>query len=307
MRRRRRAGPRTADTADDRLTDAARDRRPDAVPGDDRRRRSPRASPAGSRSAASPRSGPTTCASGGSGGTGASTTPRTAAAPGWSCGRSRSRPRSMRSAAPDRCVDPAGPGRRGVPPGARPRPRRRGPHLVLVCPRYEGVDERIRSLVDLELSIGDYVLTGGELPALVVIDAVIRLLPGAIDELSTERGVVRRRAARIPAVHAPADVPRDRTSRRSSPAATTAPSRRWRAEGVAAADARAAPRPARRREPPRAGRASACIDRGDSSPLPSEPSAQRSASAILRRRPIVRPTPESIRSFGCRRRQGTPQ
>jgi len=58
-------------------------------------------------------------------------------------------------------------------------------HLVFVCPRYEGVDERIRSFVDLELSIGDYVLTGGELPALVVIDAVIRLLPGAIDELST--------------------------------------------------------------------------------------------------------------------------
>ena len=58
-------------------------------------------------------------------------------------------------------------------------------HLVLVCPRYEGVDERIRSFVDLELSIGDYVLTGGELPALVVIDAVIRLLPGAIDDLST--------------------------------------------------------------------------------------------------------------------------
>lgn len=58
-------------------------------------------------------------------------------------------------------------------------------HLVLVCPRYEGVDERIRSLVDLELSIGDYVLTGGELPAIVVIDAVIRLLPGAIDDAST--------------------------------------------------------------------------------------------------------------------------
>jgi len=58
-------------------------------------------------------------------------------------------------------------------------------HLILLCPRYEGVDERIRTLVDLELSIGDYVLTGGELPALVVIDAVIRLLPGAIDEAST--------------------------------------------------------------------------------------------------------------------------
>jgi len=58
-------------------------------------------------------------------------------------------------------------------------------HLVLVCGRYEGVDERIRSLVDREISIGDYVLTGGELAALVVIDAVIRLLPGAIDAAST--------------------------------------------------------------------------------------------------------------------------
>ena len=59
------------------------------------------------------------------------------------------------------------------------------PHLVLVCPRYEGVDERIRTLVDLELSIGDYVLSGGEPAALVVIDAVTRLLPGAIDDAST--------------------------------------------------------------------------------------------------------------------------
>ena len=54
-------------------------------------------------------------------------------------------------------------------------------HLVFVCPRYEGVDERIRSMVDLEISIGDYVLSGGELPALVIIDAVLRLLPGAIE------------------------------------------------------------------------------------------------------------------------------
>jgi tRNA (guanine37-N1)-methyltransferase len=58
-------------------------------------------------------------------------------------------------------------------------------HLILVCARYEGVDERIRAMVDLELSIGDYVLTGGELGALVVIDSVIRLLPGAIDAQST--------------------------------------------------------------------------------------------------------------------------
>jgi tRNA (guanine37-N1)-methyltransferase len=59
-------------------------------------------------------------------------------------------------------------------------------HLVFICPRYEGVDERIRGMAHLELSIGDYVLTGGELPALVVVDAVIRLLPGAIEVASTE-------------------------------------------------------------------------------------------------------------------------
>ena len=59
-------------------------------------------------------------------------------------------------------------------------------HLLLLCPRYEGVDHRVRQMVDMELSIGDYVLSGGELPAMVVIDAVLRLLPGAIDDQSTE-------------------------------------------------------------------------------------------------------------------------
>jgi tRNA (guanine37-N1)-methyltransferase len=58
-------------------------------------------------------------------------------------------------------------------------------HLILLCPRYEGVDERVRALVDLEVSIGDYILSGGEIPALVVIDAVLRLLPGAIDAAAT--------------------------------------------------------------------------------------------------------------------------
>jgi len=54
-------------------------------------------------------------------------------------------------------------------------------HLILVCGRYEGVDERIREhLVDDEISVGDYVLTGGELAALVVVDAVARLLPGVL-------------------------------------------------------------------------------------------------------------------------------
>jgi tRNA (guanine37-N1)-methyltransferase len=57
-------------------------------------------------------------------------------------------------------------------------------HLVLLCPRYEGIDDRVRSMVDLELSIGDYVLSGGEIAALVVIDAILRLLPGVIDAAS---------------------------------------------------------------------------------------------------------------------------
>jgi len=55
------------------------------------------------------------------------------------------------------------------------------PHLVFICGHYEGVDERVREhLVTEELSIGDYVLTGGELPALVILDAVIRLIPGVL-------------------------------------------------------------------------------------------------------------------------------
>ncbi|HEY8168659.1 MAG TPA: tRNA (guanosine(37)-N1)-methyltransferase TrmD [Candidatus Limnocylindrales bacterium] len=58
-------------------------------------------------------------------------------------------------------------------------------HLIVLCPRYEGIDHRVRALVDLELSVGDYVLSGGEVAALVVIDAIVRLLPGAIDEAST--------------------------------------------------------------------------------------------------------------------------
>jgi tRNA (guanine37-N1)-methyltransferase len=61
------------------------------------------------------------------------------------------------------------------------------PHLALVCGRYEGLDERARtSLVDREVSIGDYVLTGGELPALVLVDAVARLVPGVIEAASHE-------------------------------------------------------------------------------------------------------------------------
>ena len=54
--------------------------------------------------------------------------------------------------------------------------------LIFICGHYEGVDERIRSLVDEEISIGDYILTGGELAACVVVDAVTRLLPGVLGD-----------------------------------------------------------------------------------------------------------------------------
>ncbi len=54
------------------------------------------------------------------------------------------------------------------------------PHVALVCGRYEGIDERVRSVVDEEVSIGDYVLSGGEPAAWVVMDAVSRLLPGVL-------------------------------------------------------------------------------------------------------------------------------
>ena len=55
-------------------------------------------------------------------------------------------------------------------------------HLALLCGHYEGVDERVRGLVDEEISIGDYVLTGGELPALVLIDSIARHIPGIVKE-----------------------------------------------------------------------------------------------------------------------------
>ena len=147
-------------------------------------------------------------------------------------------------------------------------------HLVFVCPRYEGVDERIRSLVDLELSIGDYVLTGGELPALVVIDAVIRLLPGAIEEASTleesfSDGLLEYPQYTRPAVFRGMDVPSDPDVGRSRGSRTLAP---------------------------RAG------DRTDAASAtgPGVPTTDASrGGAILRRRRSPRPFRTPTRSHGC--------
>lgn len=59
-------------------------------------------------------------------------------------------------------------------------------HLILIAGHYEGFDERIREIVDMEISIGDYILTGGELPSMVMIDSIVRLIPGVIEEKSLE-------------------------------------------------------------------------------------------------------------------------
>jgi len=59
------------------------------------------------------------------------------------------------------------------------------PGLIFVCGRYEGIDERVRGLVDAEYSVGDFVLTGGELPAMSIIDAVARLLPGVLGSIGS--------------------------------------------------------------------------------------------------------------------------
>ena len=57
-------------------------------------------------------------------------------------------------------------------------------HLIIICGHYEGFDDRIRNIVDMEISIGDYVLTGGEIPAMAIADSITRLLPGVIMEES---------------------------------------------------------------------------------------------------------------------------
>ena len=80
-------------------------------------------------------------------------------------------------------------------------------HVVLLCGRYEGFDERVRERVSEELSIGDYVLTGGELPALVIVDAVARLIPGVVgDEQSVAADSFNRGLLDYPHYTRPASV-----------------------------------------------------------------------------------------------------
>ena len=225
--------------------DAARDRRPDPLPGDGRGAARARASPARIQEhglADDPRPRPARV--------GPRAPPhrrrlhRTAGERGWSCGRSRSPPRSTRCAGPDSTVillDPAGEVfRQAAAPRARAARRTSSSSARATRASTSGS----ASLVDLELSIGDYVLTGGELPALVVIDAVHPAAAGRHRRRVDGRGVVRRRPARVPAVHPPGrrsagmDVPPILVVGRPRRGPPLAPER------VAAADAGAPPGPA---------------------------------------------------------------
>jgi tRNA (guanine37-N1)-methyltransferase len=83
----------------------------------------------------------------------------------------------------------------------------REPHVVVVCGRYEGIDERVRARCSEEISIGDYVLSGGELPALVILDAVARLVPGVVgDEQSVAEDSFSRGLLDFPQYTRPAEV-----------------------------------------------------------------------------------------------------
>jgi tRNA (guanine37-N1)-methyltransferase len=81
------------------------------------------------------------------------------------------------------------------------------PHIVLLCGRYEGFDERVRGRVTEEWSIGDYVLTGGELPALVILDAVARFVPGVVgDEQSVAEDSFSRGLLDFPQFTRPVEI-----------------------------------------------------------------------------------------------------
>src|SRR5580765_637298 len=80
-------------------------------------------------------------------------------------------------------------------------------HIVVLCGRYEGVDERVGSRVDEEISIGDYVVSGGELPALVIVDTVSRLVPGVVgDEQSVAEDSFSRGLLDFPQYTRPAEI-----------------------------------------------------------------------------------------------------
>ena len=128
---------------------------------------------------------------------------------------------------------------------ARARELAREPGLILVCGRYEGVDERVMPSLDGELSLGDFILTGGEVAALAVVDAVARLLPGVLgNEASSVTESFEEGAARAPPLHPAPRLPGRRGARRP-PVGRPRPHRPLAPLEGPAAHAGAAPGPVR--------------------------------------------------------------
>lgn len=78
-------------------------------------------------------------------------------------------------------------------------------HLIIICGHYEGFDERIRTLADIEISIGDFILTGGEIPSMAVCDSIIRLIDGVIQKDSTDEESFEENLLDYPVYTRPAD------------------------------------------------------------------------------------------------------
>ena len=78
-------------------------------------------------------------------------------------------------------------------------------HIILLCGHYEGFDERIKSIIDKEISIGEFVLTGGEVPAMAIVDATTRLIPGVINKESLESETFTDNLVDYPVYTKPAD------------------------------------------------------------------------------------------------------
>ncbi|MCM1371317.1 MAG: tRNA (guanosine(37)-N1)-methyltransferase TrmD [Clostridium sp.] len=78
-------------------------------------------------------------------------------------------------------------------------------HIIIICGHYEGFDERIRTLADIEISIGDYILTGGEIPAMAISDSIIRLIDGVIEKESYENETFNNNLLDYPVYTKPVD------------------------------------------------------------------------------------------------------
>lgn len=78
-------------------------------------------------------------------------------------------------------------------------------HLIIICGHYEGFDERIRNIVDMEISIGDFVLTGGELPSMIITDSIVRLIDGVIEKESYENDSFNNNLLDYPVYTKPVD------------------------------------------------------------------------------------------------------